>query len=368
MLPPLTFDDKAALAELLRRKTENISAGLKPLITLSLDVILKPSAQQQFFPYQVDNVNEGATFAGILKYRGEIMVALKNEVPMHKWDEQMILAYFCSSVEKNLNFSKYHVQTRTRLLANLAARLNDSDTPLQAAYTLVCMEYDRHAALGAEFDPANPTKHMLRFAWHLKQHPEHFIVLNQKRTYALKVNTTQYLARVRNSPQWDNTKLEATQALFDFSFEGGLEELNLAASKAKKKKIRGKGKNKKGPESAADELPVSASKLPELPTLYYESTRIHEHCRGNALLQGLVADMPGVRNIGFRVEIFDIGDLSDFNIMSLEEPDHSYEDEVEEMMARDDDAMEVDEGLCIIDGADLNLWISKRDDLDDLDF
>ncbi|CAN9466763.1 unnamed protein product [Alternaria alternata] len=365
MLPPLTSNDKAALAELLRRKTEDISAGVKPLVTLPLGTILKPSEQHQFFPHQVDNVNEGATFAGILKYRGDIMIALKNDVPIQEWDEQMILAYFCSSVEDNLNFSKHHHQTRARLLANLAARLNNSDTPLQAAYTLACMEYDRHASLGPQFDPANPTKHMLRFAWHFKQHPEHFIVLNQKRTDALKVNTTQYLAQVRNSSQWDNTRLEATQALFDFSFVGGLEELNLAATNNKKKKrIRGKGKNKKGPGLVADEPSASVSNLPELPTFYYESSRIHEHCRGNALLQGLVAAMPGVRDIGSQVEIFDIGDLNDFNVMSLEEPDQSYEDQVEEMMTRDHDAMEVDEGLCIIDGADLNLWISKRDGSD----
>ncbi|CAN9444906.1 unnamed protein product [Alternaria sp. RS040] len=187
------------------------------------------------------------------------------------------------------------------------------------------MEYDRHATLGPQFDPANPTKHMLRFAWHFKQHPEHFIVLGQKRTDGLKVNTTQYLAQVRNSPHW------------------------------------GKGKNKKGSGAAADEPAASVSNLSELPTFYYESSRIHEHCKGNALLQGLVAAMPGVRDIGSHVEVFDIGDLSDFKVMNLEEPDQSYEDEVDEMTVRDDDAMEVDEDLCIIDGADLNLWISKRD-------
>jgi hypothetical protein len=143
-----------------------------------------------------------------------------------------------------------------------------------------------------------------------------------------------------------------------------LEDINLAAAKGKKKKIRGKGRNKKGSGAAADEPSASVFNLTELPTFYYESSRIHEHCRGNALLQGLVAAMPGVRDIGSHVEVFDIGDLSDFKVMNLEKPDQSYEDEVEEMTARDDDAMEVDEDLCIIDGADLNLWISKRDGSD----
>jgi hypothetical protein len=77
-----------------------------------------------------------------------------------------------------------------------------------------------------------------------------------------------------------------------------------------------------------------------------------------------VAAIPGVRDISLHVEVFDIGDLSDSKVMNVEEPDQSYEDEVDEMTARDDDAMEVEEDLCIIDGADLNLWISKRDGSD----
>ena len=77
-----------------------------------------------------------------------------------------------------------------------------------------------------------------------------------------------------------------------------------------------------------------------------------------------MAAIPGVRDISLHVEVFDIGDLSDSKVMNVEEPDQSYEDEVDEMTARDDDAMEVEEDLCIIDGADLNLWISKRDGSD----
>jgi hypothetical protein len=286
------------------------------------------------------------------------MTALKDNIPMKEWPEQAILAYFCSCVEKNLNFAKYHRETRTRLLANLAARINDSDTPLQAAYTLACMEYAHHTSLGQELDPANPTKNMLRFAWHFKKHPEHFVVLDSKRTDNLKVNMTDYLARFRNSPQWDQTK-PATQALFEFSFAGGVAALDSAATKARKKRSRGKGKNK---EEVADAPPASSSSASaQAPDFYYESSHISEHCRGNTLLQGLVAPMPGVRNMGSYVEITDVGDLSAFNVMSLDEPDYSYEDEMEEMVAEDTEAMDVDDGIFFIDGADLNLWVSKAE-------
>jgi len=53
MLPQLTHNDITALEELLRRKTEGIPRALKGDITLSLDAILRPSPQQQFFPYHV---------------------------------------------------------------------------------------------------------------------------------------------------------------------------------------------------------------------------------------------------------------------------------------------------------------------------
>jgi hypothetical protein len=71
--------------------------------------------------------------------------------------------------------------------------------------------------------------------------------------------------------------------------------------------------------------------------------------------------MPGVRNIGVHVEIIDIGDLSAFNMLSLSEPDESYEDDLDEMFAEDDDVVEVDDSVCIIDSADLIFWVSKAD-------
>jgi hypothetical protein len=45
-----------------------------------------------------------------------------------------------------------------------------------------------------------------------------------------------------------------------------LEDINLAAAKGKKKKIRGKGRNKKGSGAAADEPSASVFNLTELPT------------------------------------------------------------------------------------------------------
>jgi hypothetical protein len=63
--------------------------------------------------------------------------------------------------------------------------------------------------------------------------------------------------------------------------------------------------------------------------------------------------MPGVRNIGAHVEIVDIGDLSAFNMLSLNEPDESYEEDLEEIFAEDDDS------VCIIDSANLIFWVSK---------
>jgi hypothetical protein len=49
----LTSKDMAALEELLRRKTEDISGGLKDLIILPLEIILNPSSEHHFFPHQV---------------------------------------------------------------------------------------------------------------------------------------------------------------------------------------------------------------------------------------------------------------------------------------------------------------------------
>ncbi|KAI4949030.1 hypothetical protein J4E91_005493 [Alternaria rosae] len=153
----------------------------------------------------------------------------------------------------------------------------------------------------------------------------------------LKVNMTEYLARFHNSAQWDQTK-PATQALFEFSFAGGVNALNEAATKGKKKRSRGKGKKR---EEAADTPPAFSS--------------------GSPLLQGLVAPMPGVRDLDSQVEIIDIGDLSDFNVMSLNKPDECYEDDLDDVVAEDADGMDVYGGVFIIDSADLELWVKRAD-------
>jgi hypothetical protein len=137
MTQPLTQKDKDALSELHRRKTKGMTPGLKNDIIVSLDDIIHPvvSHQKRFFPHNTGNVNEGTTCAGTLKYRGNIMTAIQDKKPVSEWDDQEILAYFCSCINDNFTFSPHHRETRTRLLAILAARLKDSDTPLMAVST-----------------------------------------------------------------------------------------------------------------------------------------------------------------------------------------------------------------------------------------
>ncbi|KAI4666439.1 uncharacterized protein J4E79_002477 [Alternaria viburni] len=68
------------------------------------------------------------------------------------------------------------------------------------------------------------------------------------------------------------------------------------------------------------------------------------------------------RNIGSQATLIDTGDLSDFNVMSLDEPDKSYEDDIEELYVDgDEDEMDIDEGICILDSADLDLWVKRAE-------
>ncbi|KAI4626544.1 hypothetical protein J4E83_003695 [Alternaria metachromatica] len=91
-------------------------------------------------------------------------------------------------------------------------------------------------------------------------------------------------------------------------------------------------------------------------------SRIQEHRNMRILHQSLVADISGVRDLGSQVEIIDNGDLSAFNVMSLDEPDKSYENDIDEMYADGgEDEMDIDEGISIIDSADLDLWVKRAE-------
>jgi len=80
------------------------------------------------------------------------------------------------------------------------------------------------------------------------------------------------------------------------------------------------------------------------------------------LHQSLVADITGVRSLGSQVEIIDNGDLSAFFVLSLEEPDKSYDDDIEETYADgSEDETDIDDGFCILDSADLDLWVKRAE-------
>ncbi|KAI4695066.1 uncharacterized protein J4E84_001690 [Alternaria hordeiaustralica] len=333
----LTPEDMTALEELLRRKTDRVPNGLRAQQTLPLKAILSPSPQQQYFPYEVADVAEGATFAGQLKHRGAIARAMQSFTPMSEWPVQTILAYFTSNVNRHMCFSRYLKQTRVRLLVNLVSLLNKTDTPMMAAYTLACMEYVQHPSLGAHFDPANPTKHQLAFVQMLKDNPDDFIVLSgDARNEYVRAKLTTYLAEARNAcPDWAQVP-PPTRALFDFCFKGGQDQMNEMAQKVLTKK-RKRGKKKTTPSVPQGDVPFVYKRV--LPPLFeYDDSRIKKVCAGNALLEGLIEGMPGVRVLGEGdgakgeeyKEAVEGGE--ELKVSGVEEPGEGFEKGLDEMV------------------------------------
>jgi len=66
--------------------------------------------------------------------------------------------------------------------------------------------------------------------------------------------------------------------------------------------------------------------------------------------------------LGSQVEVIDIGYLSAFNVLSLDEPDEPYEDDIEEMYVDGgEDEIDIDDGFCILDSAYLDLWVKRAE-------
>jgi len=109
------------------------------------------------------------------------------------------------------------------------------------------MEYAQHPSLGAQLDPAHPTKHQVAFVHLLKDNPDDFIVLSgHARNEYVRQKLTTYLAEARNAcPDWTQVP-PPTRALFDFCFKGGQDQMNEMAQKVSTKK-RKRGKKRTTP-------------------------------------------------------------------------------------------------------------------------
>ncbi|KAI4675014.1 uncharacterized protein J4E88_007918 [Alternaria novae-zelandiae] len=349
----LTPEDMTALEELLRRKTDRVPNGLRAQQTLPLNAILSPSTQQQYFPYEVADVAEGATFAGQLKQRGAIARAMQSFTPMSEWPVQTILAYFTSNVNRHMCFSRYLKQMRVRLLVNLVSLLNKTDTPMMAAYTLACMEYVQHPSLGAQFDPTHPKKHQLAFVHMLKSNPDDFIVLSgDARNEYVRAKLTTYLAEARNAcPDWAQVP-PPTRALFDFCFQGGQDQMNEMAQKVLTKK-RKRGKKKTTPSVPQGDVPFVYKRV--LPPLFdYDDSRIKKVCAGNALLEGLIEGMPGVRVLdekdGTKDDYTEDAESGEeLKVSGVEEPGEGFEKGLDDMVKEEG-------GAKAVGSVDLTSW------------
>ena len=66
----------------------------------------------------------------------------------------------------------------------------------------------------------------------------------------------------------------------------------------------------------------------------------------NTLLHSPVTDIPVVRTIGSQVSLINTGEMSAFNVLSLDELENSYEDNSEEIYADgSEDKMDIDDGI-----------------------
>jgi hypothetical protein len=233
---------------------------------------------------------------------------------------------------------------------------------LARAYTLACMEHAYYipfksdapspprelAALGAHFDPNDPTKYQLAFAHMFQANIDDSVVLRGFRNEKVGEKLVKYLHRVQDGPEWANASTD-TQAHFAWCFPNGTAQLQAMVEKVKKTH-RGRKRKRTEPDEPDHDVLLAPFK-PVLPkTFTYDAERIREHCVGNLLLQGLVEPMPYVRTTDGEEEdeTTDLG-----KTIELAAADKSYEKELHDMIKGEDETT--------INGADVVSLVSKRD-------
>lgn len=241
-------------------------------------------------------VNFGATFAGVLHFRGFIMESIQAQKPIHEWPVQAIMSMFVSGIDPHRSFSKFFRETRARLLHCVCQRIQRKETLLQTAYILACLEY---AEVPQVVEPNNPTRHMLLFSKVFQCLSAQYLIQNPLRNRILRKELPQFIARARSSTDWD--KADATiNAVYDFLYPKGPEAVQKAADD-KNKRRRGKNtRAKKGKGKAESAAEVAARRMEEAsgtPAITVANVRITNAVRQNPLYHALVQPMPGVNYI-----------------------------------------------------------------------
>ncbi|KAF2271750.1 uncharacterized protein EI97DRAFT_446337 [Westerdykella ornata] len=166
-------EDMAILNELLERKQAGIPKPLR--LAHSIEDIEKMSPT---FPYAVGTkLNEGATFADQLRFRGAVIDYIKTGTPLEKWEKRVLLSYFVSNVDKDRNFNLFFQQTRARAFDYLTRWTSRKASALEAAYVLACLE-----TVG--FGPVptirgSPTYWRNRFVERLQEDPSKYRFIGQ---------------------------------------------------------------------------------------------------------------------------------------------------------------------------------------------
>jgi hypothetical protein len=247
-------------------------------------------------------INFGATFAGVLHFRGFVMESIRSHKPLEEWPVQAIVSMFVSGIDPHRSFYKCFKETRIRILHCLCERIARRGTGVQAGYLLACLEY---AQVGDFFDQNNPTKHMLVFIKLLQNRPGHFLIQDHARNKAMRRELPQILATARNSAAWrkDDNLLNS---VCDFLIGGRQAAQTAAGDRTKKPKKKSRGKNK-GKAKAKSKDEDAARRMEEAfgtPKIIVGNIRLSDTICNNPLLAALAEPMPGVHLVdGSKLEI-----------------------------------------------------------------
>jgi hypothetical protein len=250
-------------------------------------------------------MNYGATFAGVLAFRGYIIEAIESQTPMSQWPVQIILSMFVSGVDRHRNFSRFFRETRARLLFYVGERMRGQHNRLQSAYVLACMEY---AQARFVYDASAPTHHMLLFAKLFQLESENYLMRDNAQSKQIRQQLPQHISRARHSGELPTDPI--LEAMCQF-LQVDTEDTDTAPAHQPKStnKTRGARKRPKKHAEASTSTHPEAMEVPDIaeasttphaeemdedPDIVFGSIHISSLIRRNPLLDALVTAMPSI--------------------------------------------------------------------------